>query len=308
MSDENEDKSIITPKRRDVLLVVGSTSIAGCMGGEETGESNEDTVTIQTTEDTETDRRSVVEGSGDGEGEQKRSENGDDGEDENESSKSDDEENDEEVSEEDENEETDDGEDENEDEGDEEATDREEVTVAEIVSAHRKALDESDYSITAEVQGEESPEDITKRVEYVKETTVSGKTVTITESSTADNSVESLTQEFTGGSRVTEVEFVDGERASGSVDEEISDENYPINVTGGEIVRQLLGGATLTATYFPEDESGTTGEFEITGHETLDITGGEVVINEKNIIESFTVVWNDDDRIKRDVDISIREL
>lgn len=346
-NNDTDNQGFLTAKRRTVLAAIGVASVAGCAQPDTPSDSTVEDNEVTVTKDDDVEYVSAEEIGGDssdvstdGEPNSQVDSDSTDGVDEDvdtideadepeEQSSTDDQstddgadetENTEDVENEDEtdsdttkedakdkNEE--DKEDKDGEDEDEEETESDEVTVDEIVENHKQAVKEVNYEADIMLQGEQSPQTVSNSLVYAEREISTGREVSIRQSSTRDNGVDYIQHVFDGSDQRTEVEFDDGDVATGSIiGEELDTDMYPDSITGSGLLRRLVSGATLTALRLPEDESGTTGEYEITGHNLLTVKNGELVIDASNMVTEFTVEWVDNSGVTREVRIDVSRL
>lgn len=341
-TNDTDDRGFFTAKRRTVLAAIGVASVAGCAQPDSSADSppENNEVTVNKNDDVEYvsadeigggDSDSSSTGESNSQVESDTTDSADDdvdtvdeSDDHNDESSSDDRSSDTDTDT-DETESTDDGEmqdsesdednnedndeDNDEDNNEDNDEDSEEITVEQIVENHKQAVTEVSYEADIMLQDEASPQTVSNSLVYTEREVSTGREVSIRQSSTRDNGVEYIQHVFGGSDQRTEVEFADGDTATGSIiGDEIDTDMYPDAITGSGLLRRLISGATLTAVRLPEDESGTTGEYDITGHDLLTIKSGELLIDASNMVTEFTIQWVDDTGVTREVTIDVSKL
>ncbi len=177
--------------------------------------------------------------------------------------------------------------------------------MGDLIDGHVDAIGGQSYTVAVELQGSGSDPDIKKKIEYLR--SMSGKPfVSLTEVSTIDDGVESLTHYFTPDLHGVDIGFIDGTSNAAALD--IS--SRVIEITGASVFDRFLVGAAVEE---PEsttaDESGEIHDrYEIRAHGRYDLDQGFVTVDQNDVIRRFRLEWTDSDGIGRWVDAEIDDV
>lgn len=165
-----------------------------------------------------------------------------------------------------------------------------------LIQDHIEAVSGRSYTVNMELQGSGSDPDIKKVIEYLRSS--SGRPlVSLTEVSTIDDGVESLTHFFAPDTHGVQIGFVDGTTNSAALD--IS--SRVLEITGESVFREYLIGAAVDD---PEEVTDTaTGQtlesYPVHAHSRYDFDEGVVVVGPEGVIQRFRLDWTDDDGVHR---------
>ena len=174
-----------------------------------------------------------------------------------------------------------------------------------LIDAHVAAIRGQSYTIGAELQGGGTDPDIKKEIEYLRSTT-GEPFVSLTEVSTIDDGVESLTHYFTPDFHGVDIGFVDGTSNAESLD--IS--TRVIEITGASVFDRFLVGAAVEepTTRTSEDTGEEFERYQIKAHRKYDLDRGFVVVDTADVIRRFRLDWTDGNGIERWVDAEIYDI
>lgn len=165
-----------------------------------------------------------------------------------------------------------------------------------LIQEHIEAVSDRSYTVNMELQGSGSDPDIKKVLEYLRSS--SGRPlVSLTEVSTIDDGVESLTHFFAPDIHGVQIGFVDGTTNSAALD--IS--SRVLEITGASVFREYLVGAAVDE---PEEVTDTaTGQtlesYPVRAHSRYDFDEGVVAVGPEGVIQRFRLDWTDDDGVQR---------
>lgn len=176
--------------------------------------------------------------------------------------------------------------------------------MGDLITAHVAQIEGQSYTVTAELQGTGSNPTIKKEIEYKRST--SGRPfVSLTEVSTIEDGVESLTHYFASDFQGIEIGFEDGTKNAGSLD-------VPrdiLVITGESIFQEFLTGAAVAE---PDEVTGDSGEiheeYSIKAHQGFDFKSGVVVVGPNDLIRRFRLEWIDSENVERWVDAEIYDV
>lgn len=174
-----------------------------------------------------------------------------------------------------------------------------------LIEGHIAAIGGRSYTLGVELQGSKTDPGIKKEIEYLRST--SGEPfVSLTEVSTIDDGVESLTHYFGPDLHGVDIGFVDGTSNTAALD--IS--TRVIEITGASVFDRFLVGAAVeepTATT-AEDTGEELDRYEIKAHQRYDLDRGFVAVDAADMIRRFRLDWTDGAGVGRWVDVEIYDV
>lgn len=174
-----------------------------------------------------------------------------------------------------------------------------------LIEDHVAVIGGQSYTVGVELQGASTDPEIKKEIEYLRST--SGESyVSLTEVSTIDDGVESLTHYFAPDLHGVDIGFVDGTSNAAALD--IS--TCVIEITGASVFDRFLVGAAVEepTTTTVEDTGEELDRYEIKAHQRYDLDHGFVAVDATDVIRQFRIDWTDDAGVGRWVDTEIYDV